>query len=141
MSVIIDLADAVVAHLNATSFSAPLTAQRAYLPLYELPSMAALHVTVVPKALAIETLDRSRDAYDYELDVAVQQKTDGTSRQLDALMTLVEEIADGFRAPHLATYPAARCTQVENVPVYAAEHLHELGQFTSILSLTLRVLR
>lgn len=141
MSVIVELADAVVAHLNGGSFQTPVSAQRQYLPQFALPEMAELHVTVVPKGLAIGSLDRSRDTYDYELDVAVQQKTDGSTEQLDELLALVEQIADRFRTPQLATYPAARCTAVKNVPIYAQEHLHELHQFTSVLTLTFRVLR
>jgi len=141
MSVIIELANAVVAHLNSGLFGQAFTAQRQYLPLFDLPEMATLHVTVVPKGMAISALDRLRDNYDFDIDVAVQQKTDGSPDQLDPLMTLVEQIADSFRTPKLATYPAARCTAVKNVPVYAQEHLHEMRQFTSVLTLTFRVPR
>lgn len=141
MSQLIALADAVVAHLNAGAFSQPVSAQRKYVPAVELPNMTALHVTVVPKGLSIGPLDRGRDAYDYELDVAVQQKTDGSSASVDGLMTLVEEIADSFRTPQLATYPTAWCLELKNVPVYSPEHLEELHQFTSVLALKFRVPR
>jgi hypothetical protein len=33
------------------------------------------------------------------------------------------------------------CIQTPIEPVFAPEHLHEYGQFTSILSLTFRVVR
>ena len=109
MAVILDIADAVVAQLNATPFSQPLTAERHYQPRLELS--------------------------------AVQKKTDMSQASLDALMTLVEEIADHFRTQPLASYPNARCTEVKNEPVYALEHLDEFRQFTSVITLTYRVWR
>jgi hypothetical protein len=141
MAVILDIADAVVAELNATAFSQPLTAERYYRPQFELSEMTELKVTVVPRALASKTLDRSRDSFDYQIDVAVQKKTDISPEALDALMTLVEEIADHFRKHPLASYPDARCTEVKNEPVYALEHLDELRQFTSVITLSFQVWR
>jgi hypothetical protein len=48
MSVITDVAEAIVAELNAATFSQPVNAVRAYLPQYKLTEMQSLHVTVVP---------------------------------------------------------------------------------------------
>ncbi|MFQ3678544.1 MAG: hypothetical protein SNJ74_11445 [Fimbriimonadaceae bacterium] len=138
---ILAIADAVVAQLNATAFSQPLTAERHYLPQFELADMTTLRVSVVPRSVASKGLDRNRDSFDCRIDVAVQQKLDPTPGNLDALMVLVEEIADHFRSEPLAGYPQARCTEVENVPVYAPEHLDEFRQFTSVLTLTFRVWR
>jgi hypothetical protein len=141
MAVVLDIADAVVAELNAVPFSQPLVAQRHYQPRFELSEMTNLKVSVVPRSLSSRSLDRGRDSFDYQIDVAVQQKTDMSQAALDALMTLVEEIADHFRTQPLAGYPQARCTEVKNEPVYALEHLDELRQFTSVLTLTFRVWR
>jgi hypothetical protein len=60
---------------------------------------------------------------------------------LDALMALVEEIADHIRAGPLASFPGARCMDVKNSPVFSQEHLDEFRQFTSVLTLTFRVVR
>lgn len=138
---IVQIADAVVAQLNAATCSQPLQAERHYLPQFELSEMTELRVSVVPRAVASKGLDRNRDSFDYRVDVAVQRKLDPTPGNLDALMALVEEIADHFRSHPLAGYPQARCTEVENVPVYAPEHLEEFRQFTSVLTLTFRVWR
>jgi hypothetical protein len=138
---IIALADAVVAQLNATPFSQPLTAERHYQPRFELSEMTGLKVSVVPRSLSSKSLDRSRDSFDYLIVVAVQKKTDMSQAALDALMTLVEEVADHFRTQPLAGFPGARCTEVKNEPVYALEHLDELRQFTSVFTLTFRVWR
>lgn len=136
---IIAIADAVAAQLNATALSQPVTAERHYQPQFELSEMTALRVSVVPRSVTSKGLDR--DSFDYKIDVAVQRKLDPTPGNLDALMALVEEIADHFRSEPLASYPQARCTEVENVPVYAMEHLDEFRQFTSVVTLTYRVWR
>ncbi|HUU08908.1 MAG TPA: hypothetical protein VM431_00030, partial [Phycisphaerae bacterium] len=74
MALITDIADAVVAELNGHTFSRPFTAARFYRPVFDLAEMSALHVSVVPKGLAIERLDRSRNQHDVQVDIAVQQK-------------------------------------------------------------------
>lgn len=141
MATIIDIADAVVAQLNGGSFSQPIAAERHYQPKFELPDMTTLHVSVVPHGLASKTLDRNRDTFDYLIDVAVQQKTDLSQTSLDALMGLVEEIADHFRTQPLAIYPNARCTEVKNEPAYSQQHMDEFRQFTSLITLTFKVWR
>ncbi|MCI0333695.1 MAG: hypothetical protein L0228_10795 [Planctomycetes bacterium] len=141
MATIIDIADSIVAELNAATFSQPVSAVRHYAPQFEMTEMTTLHVTVVPKGLSSQLLDRSRDTFEYLVDVAVQQKVDQTNPSLDALMNLVEEIADHFRAASLASFPNARCVEVKNEPVYSPEHLTELGQFTSVLTLIFKVWR
>lgn len=138
---IVRIADAVVDELNGSIFTMPLEAERYYLPRFEMSQMTMLHVSVVPRSIGSKSLDRSRDSFDYKIDVAVQQKLDPTVENLDALLALVEEIADHFRQEPLAGYPQARCTEVENVPVYAPEHLDEFRQFTSVLTLTFKVWR
>ena len=103
--------------------------------------MTELRVSVVPRSVASKALDRSRDGFDYRFDVAVQRKVEPSVGNLDALMELVEEIADHFRSHPLAGFPQARCTEVANEPVYATEHLEEFRQFTSVLTLTFKVWR
>jgi hypothetical protein len=142
MATIIDVANAVVVQLNGGSFSQPFTARRLYRPRFDLSEMRTLHVTVVPKALAINSLSRGGDSHEYQIDVAVQKKFETEStEELDPLVGLVEEIADQFRTPRLASLPSAVCVKIENKPVYAQEHFDEFRQFTSIITLTFRVPR
>lgn len=138
---IIAVADAVTAELNATAFSQPFTAARHYEPTFELSAMSTLRVSVVPRSLTSKTLDRSRDSFDFEIDVAVQKKPDPTLANLDELMELVEEITDHLRLSPLSTLPDVRCMEVANAPVYALEHLQEFRQFTSVITLTYRKYR
>ena len=142
MATITDIADAVVAELNGHTFSQSLVAVRYYRPVFDLGEMRTLHVSVVPKGVTIERADRSRNQYDFAIDVAVQKKFEkGDAAELDPLMALVEEVADFFRLRRLAAYPDAVWVRTDNVPVYAPEHLEEFRQFTSVLSLTFRVAR
>jgi hypothetical protein len=142
MSAITDIAEAVKDELNAGSFGQTFTAERHYKPSFDLPDMKTLHVSVVPKGLAMQATTRSSAQHDVQIDIAVQKKfTAGDNAELDPLMELVEEIADFFKQRRLDAYPQAVWVKTENAPIYAAEHMDELRQFTSVLTLTYRVLR
>lgn len=141
LSTIIDIADAVVSELNGGSFSQQFTAKRLYQPLFDLQQLKQLKVSVVPKAVEIERSDRVAHQYDYQIDVAVQKKFDTTENaELDPLMGLVEQIADFFKDRRLSAYPDASWIKTENLP-WSPEHMIQQRVFTSVLTLTFRVLR
>jgi hypothetical protein len=146
-SIVIEIADAVVAALNAATLSQPFTAARHYLPEFDLKEMETLHVSVVPAELDEETADRTRDRAEYKIHVAVQKRVakqdpPGLDTQaIDALMQLVQEIDDLFRHKRLAGYAQAHWAKTENKPIYDPKHLKEHGQFTSLLVFTFRVTR
>ena len=139
MALIADIAGAVVTVLNGHTFSQPFTAQRAYLPAFDLKDMKDLHVTVVPKGVEMSTAGRGLAASDVQIDVAVQKKITGADNtEIDALMGLVQEIAEFIRST--GRFGDASWVRTENVPIYSPEHLGELRQFTSVLTLTLKVM-
>ncbi len=140
MSTIVELADAVVSELNAEGWSLDFAAKRLYRPRFEPADLKTLQVSVVPRALVIEAASRADDSRQYQIDLAVQQKLDAeSSEEIDPLLGLVEDIARHFRLRRPAAMPSALCVKVENEPVYAVEHLDELRCFTSILTLSFRV--
>ncbi len=142
MGVISDIAESVKEALDGGTFSQPVTAERHYLPIYDLQDMQNLHVTVVPKGVLVQAGGRSQNQHDYQIDVAVQKKlATGDNDEIDPLLTLVDEIADYFRLKRLDSFPNAMWVKTENAPVYAVEHLDQLAQFTSVLTLTFRVIR
>ena len=145
MSVLTDIASAVAAELNAAppgTFEPTFTAQRAYLPVFDLKDMADLHVTVVPKGVVIQSASRAVSQYDYSVDIGVQKKLAVTApSEIDPLMALVERIADFFRQRRLSACPSAAWVKTEHTHLYAQEHMNELRQFTSVLTLTFRVMR
>ena len=141
MPVITDVADAIVVELNAATFSQPVNAVRAYLAQYKLTEMQNLHVTVVPKGIVIANPDRSRSQSDYSFDVAVQKKfSTGSNEELDALIQLVQDIVLYFRhTQRLESFPNAIWMKTEVPVLYAPDHMEQLRQFTSVLTLTYRV--
>lgn len=141
---IMQIAAAVVTTLNDGTFSEAFTAAGAYRPTYELPDMGAVHVTVVPRSLAETPLSRSTDRHDYTIDVAVQKRLDAATEvdaQVGALMLLVGEVRDYMRRRPLAGMASAHWIGTENAPIFEPDHLAEWRQFTSVLSLSYRVLR
>ena len=142
MALIVDIAEAVVVELNAGQFSQAFTAQRLYRPQFDLAEMQDLHVTVVPKGIETSIASRSSVQCDVSVDVAVQKKLQTEDAdEIDPLMNLVEEIADFFRGRKLSQYPRASWIATANEPVYSPGHLEELRQFTSVLTVTFRVMR
>ena len=142
MSTITDIAEAVKDELNGHDFSQEFEAVRLYQPLFELPDMKTLRVTVVPQGVEMQVLSRTLVQHDYGIDVAVQKKFEADDAvELDPLMALVEEISDFFRLRRLDAVSAAIWTRTENKPVYSQEHMQQFRQFTSVITLTFRVLR
>jgi hypothetical protein len=143
MSTVIEIADAVVTALSGHAFGQPFTAQRCYVPAFDLKDMKDLHVTVVPRGLEMSTATRSLLQDDVQIDVAVQKKlpvdTSGDKVAIDALMSLVQEVADFIRAT--GRFGDAVWVKTENKPIYSPEHLEQLRQFTAVLTLTLRAMR
>ena len=80
------------------------------------------------------------------IDIGIQQRLQPTEPsheqgQIDALLDLVEEIVDHLRFERLVDFPEAAWAGIEHEPVVATEHLDQHRQFTSILTVTYRVLR
>jgi hypothetical protein len=134
---IIDLVEAVVGELNAQAFSQSFTAERGYLPTYDLPDMGTLKVTVVPKEDDGRLDTRSSSAHEYAIDIGIQKKPEKIDNDnLDPLMLLVQEIADFFL---FGKHPGKTTLISPQVRIlYYLEHLQKLRQFTSVITLTFR---
>ncbi len=147
MPLVTDIAYAVVSELNdpgAPGFSQPFTAQRYYHPVFDLAEMKDLHVTVVPRGVEMSTAGRALVQSDVQIDIGVQKKlsadSTGDIAEIDALMGLVQEIIGFLRCCRLSSLPAAAWVRTENSPIFAPEHLEQLRQFTSVITLTYRVI-
>ncbi|MCC7407221.1 MAG: hypothetical protein IT442_04065 [Phycisphaeraceae bacterium] len=144
MSTILDIADAVTTELNSpgSPLAGQAVVQRHYKPAFDLKELKALHIVVVPKAVESTGATRTLMQMDVQIDVGVLKKLgDDPVAEADALMTLVEDIASYLRSRQLTTLPGAAWVRCENTPIYAPDHLEQLRQFTSVLTLTYRVLR
>lgn len=140
MAVIAEIADALVVALNGHTFGQPFIARRCYVPVFDLKEMKDLHVTVVPRGIEMATAGRSLLQNDVQIDVAVQRKLQTSeATEIDLLMGLVQEIADYIqKASRIGN---AAWVRTENKPIYSPEHLEQLRQFTSVLTVTYRILR
>ena len=150
MSLTVDIAEALKNVLNAHTFSAEFEAVRDYRPVLELQGLKTLRVSVVPKGVTMAPADRSRVQYDVEVDIALQKKLAAPSTdeeapmndktQLDALMSLVEEFSSFLKFKRLESVGAV-WLKTANEPIFAPDHLEQLRQFTSVLTVTYRVVR
>lgn len=148
-ALIVQIADKVVDGLNAGAFSAAFTAARHWRPIWDLPALATLRVSVVPRAKERARATRRDDQRDLVVQIGVQQKLTGRGSQageeidvpeVDALVWLVEEIEDAC-ADMGFDDPPARCVSVACEPVADADELAEKRTFTSVLTLTFRMWR
>ena len=136
MSLMVDIADAVVAQINAGTFSEQFEAGRVYLPQYDMTELEQVRVTVVPRTLSLEPGTRGAHQHVVTVEVAVQKRVpDLEPAKLDDLCTLVQEIVDEFLGGELAALPGVMVTDVTVAPTFAPEHLEEKGTFTSLITL------
>ena len=141
MAKITDIAEAVKDELNGGTFSQSFTAERHYQPVFELKDMKTLHVTVVPKDVELQLATRNTSQHDCRVDVAIQKKLQTSDlAEIDELMDLVEEVVSFLARRKLASFPNALWIKTANEPIYAAEHLEQFRQFTSIVTLTYRLI-
>jgi len=142
MPVISRVADAARDELAAGTFSIPFKAVRAFRHDQTLPEGKELRVSVVPNAVKAAPLSRGICHYDMEIYVAVTKKVErAIPEAIDPLLGLVEEIIDFFRLRRLANCPEAMWVSTENRPMVSTEHIEQLKQFTSLVSLNFRATR
>ncbi len=141
MAKITDIAEAVKEELNGGEFSQTFTPERHYQPVFELKDMKNLHVTVVPKDIELQLATRNTSQHDCRVDVAIQKKLETTDlSEIDELMGLVDEVIAFLSRRKLASVPGALWIKTVNEPIYAHEHLEQFRQFTSIVTLTYRLI-
>lgn len=144
----VQLEKAVVDELNEGTFSKRFTAERGYLPIFDLGEMKDLHVTVV-KASKVRTINsKAWDQGDFGIYVSVQKRicpdrkncVDKLDQEkIDGLVLLTEEIEDHLFGHTLVIGGRNYgCIGTDNDPIYSPSHLEELMQFTSVLTLTFR---
>lgn len=137
-AVIVQIADAVVADLNAHPFSQPFTAVRTYLPRYKLELLADIQVSVVPKDDVGQRASRAQWQQDYKLDLAIQQRLASNEReQLDQLILLGQELADYFK-DHNPVGNQTVLIECGYAPLFDPDHLEQFKTLTTVLNLTFR---
>ncbi len=136
------VADAVADELAAGDFTPAFKTIRAFRHDQTLPEGKELRVSVIPKGVTITPASRAACAYLVEVYVAVMKKVpDANPETIDPLLALVEDVVDFFRLRRLAGFPEAVWVSTEIGPMVSTEHLENLKQFTSLITLRLKVVR
>lgn len=148
-AVLVEIADAVVAALNAATFSLSFNAERAYAPVNDTVDLSTLEVTVAARAWTPTAITRAMTDNEYIVDIGVQKRltpglaTNGQiNAEADPLMLLVEEITDLFQRKPLEGYTtAANMLTAPEQPIYLDEHMRDHRVFSAVVRLTLRKTR
>lgn len=142
MSLRVEIAEAVTEELNATEFSLPFIAARYRVLSWTPEDLAELRVAVFPSSYASQHASRRHTERRVTVEIAVQKHLRSVdSAAVDPLADLAEEIASHFEAfPRLAGCCKAVLDTVENDPPYYMAHLNQKSVFTSVITLTFRVL-
>lgn len=129
MSTISTLADAVAAHINTGTYSRPVSAERVYQPVFTLEDLKDLRVSVVPRTVGISAASRDSSIFECVIDVGLQQKLPAENEQaeIDALLDLVEEIADHLRLTRLPERPMRRGRALPTSPWCRANRWSSTG--------------
>ena len=136
MSVVTQIANAVVFELAGQKFSQEFEPKMLVLPSFEPAELEILRVSVVPRTLEMDRVTRASSKYTVGIDVGIQKRITGTPEETVAQMgALVDEIADFLKSTDLSQFPAAQWHGLANEPLYVPEHLSQKRTFTSILSL------
>jgi hypothetical protein len=141
MSVSIDIADAVVAELNAASLSQSFTATREYVPSFVPSEQSGTVIYVIPGEIA--QIRESRDSYQEEVAIGIGiYKTVSVvdKSTVDAMVTFTEQVADLFRLSGLQGYAGATVVEVKN-SLYEPSALDQHKTYASLITLVYRLFR
>jgi len=152
MAIRTDITQAVADELNtgvasgAFGVGVTFAAVRAYEPIKNLSEPKKIYVTVVTRSFAQEPASRISTYIDVMVDVAIQKKVGSDISgnvnidEIDPLATIVELVVEFFNRKRLSGFPAAVWTNTENQMIYIQDHLSEKRLFTSVITLTYRVM-
>jgi hypothetical protein len=136
MSIVTQIAKAVVSELNRHEFSLEFESAFSVKPSYELTELDTLRVIVVPKTLEIDRSSRSSFRNLVTVDIGVMRRF-GKQTPEDAVETLgdlVDEIADFLSDASLEEFKEAAVVSMTNDPIYVPEHLTQNRTFMSVLT-------
>jgi hypothetical protein len=143
------LAKSLAARLSAATYTTDyptISVQQAYLPQYDLEQMTTLKVSVVPREVSVAMTGRGAEQHDYTLAIVIAKRTDGSTAQVDALLSLVEKITDLLRSdamPQVSSAPwPSQCHwwAVSLDPVWSQDHLEERRVFFTAINVQYRAI-
>lgn len=142
MSVVTDLADAIVYELNnKQDWIIPFTAERVAAARKDLRELNEISVSAIPVLIQYQRKARDYMQYTVVIDIGIQKHLDGN--EVDAVGTLgslVDAIAQYLSGRKLSQKPNAKQVDISNEPVYIQEHLLQKRVFTSVVSVKYQVI-
>jgi hypothetical protein len=154
MAAAVEIGDAVVARLEAGTFSQPIRPRRIWRLDQEPKDLEEALVVVLPAGRTQARTSRSESERDCTIEVGVLKKIatrgdagEGTDiSEVDGLLALVEEMGDWLMDPgapglDLAGGGTAGAMALENEPLLNREALEKDGIFSSVIRVTYRMYR
>jgi hypothetical protein len=147
-----ECADAVLLMLQSASLSKQFNAVREWLPRFDLADLGFDVKVIVTAGDGYVTTRIARDSWQREpqirIVVCARLGEEPYDDEIDGLMSFVEEIRHLMsyeRLPDAETWkgqrrPHLRAVLIENEPVLATDTLEQMRQFTSVLTVTFRVM-
>ncbi len=138
---VLDIAEAVAHQLSSSELCVPFVASTSLRPVYTLEELGTIRVTAVPKAMEMTSLSRETSQFDFTIDVGIQrQVVPEDAEDLRPLVALTTEIFTLLQGRPLLDYPEAVVVKVTNDPIYIPTHLDTLRQYTSVVTITFRLM-
>lgn len=138
MSHLFDVADAVVAELNAISLSQSFTATRVLLADVKWDSLDTLRVAVSGVSITPKRITREKISRKIVVEICVMKRLSAvTAGTVDPFVSFMEEIAEHFESERLANRPGALVESAIVKPPYSEEHLSKFKQFTGLVTLAI----
>lgn len=138
MTELIDVVDALVAEMNATTWSQPFTAAKTLDPNSNLVEIGnQLRVLVRPVKAERVQMTRGKQIKHCWVEVCVRKRlaAGNLTPQVEPLVDLIEQIADHFDGVRLANRANSVCNSALADPPYDAGELDHVRQFTGVLTL------
>jgi hypothetical protein len=138
----IDIADAVVAELNAGGeFSQLFVAERLYLPDFDQEELDTVRVPVLARGISHERASREASEDEVEIQVGIMKRVPPEDTDaMDSMMNLVEEVMDHMAGRILKQYGQAVWVRTTTDAIYNASLLATNRVFQSVLTLTYKMI-
>ena len=141
------LADAIVAQINGNTFSPAFVLQRADAPLFSMPELSQLVVTLIPQEITQETSTRGHDKIIYTVEIGFQRKApprpqsgeDPILRMTKEIRQLQQDVLNWLshrsrrRPPN---YANAMLMKLSMSPPFVADMLRDHRHYLGVLRLT-----
>ena len=138
----IQAADAVVVILKSGTYCLTPTISRVILPMLTVEELEkrTLKISVVPKDVDSEIASRTEDFNEYKIDIGIQQKVNDIDTEVPTLLLFVKEVLNFIKRKKLPTTPQAHYVRLQNKPIYDVKQLAEAKVFTTVITVTYKVL-